>query len=115
SDIVLVASLIPYRAHMTDLLDAESNEAIVVIAPQSDNPPRYKALLNLKNTSGLIGFDSKEIAGELNQWLKNPQDRKPGEILNIPANTQPNVIAALPSAWRDIAKRDFKRTPGTGT
>lgn len=115
SDIVLVASLIPYWAHMADLLDFESNEAIFVIAPQSDNPPRYKALLNLKNTSGLIGFDSKKIAGELNQWLKKPQDRKLGEILKIPANTQPNVIAALASAWGDIAKRDFKRTPGTGT
>lgn len=115
SDIIQIATLIPHWSALASLLNAESPDAIFVIAPQSDNPPRYKALLNLKNTGSLLGFDSKKIAEQLNLWLKKPQDRKLGEQLKIPGNTQPNVIAALASAWGDIAKRDFKRTPGTGT
>lgn len=115
SDIILIARLIPHWAHLASLLSADSNDAIFVVAPNSDNPPRYKALLNLKNASNLMGFDSKKIAEQLSQWLKNPQDERLHKLMKIPRNTQPNVITALASAWGDIAKRDFKRTPGSGS
>lgn len=114
-DIALLASSLPSWCHLASIQDVNAPSTLFVIAPHSDTPPRYKALLNISKTEILLGLDTRALANTLEEWVHLPQDKKSTVKIPIPAGAQPTFIYQLCSAWGDIAKRDFKRTPSSGT
>lgn len=115
NDIMLLKQCLPHWCSLTSIQRANAPDSLFVIAPQSDMPPRYKALLNLKENIQLIGFNCKQLTDKLEAWVSQPAEGKNKVSIRIPNNAQPAFIYQLCNAWGDIAKRDFKRVPGTGS
>ncbi len=113
-DISLLASTLPHWCHLASLQSVNAATTLFVVAPHSDTPPRYKALLNISKTEVLLGLDTRALASALEEWINLPEGKKHDTKVFIPAGTQPTFIYQLCSAWGDIAKRDFKRTPSSG-
>lgn len=114
-DIVLLSNWLPNWSPLTSIQSVDASDTLFVVAPHSDTPPRYKALLNITGNEQLIGFNSKALAGKLEEWVRLPAGNKNKAGIIVPPRAQPTFIYQLCSAWGDIAKRDFKRVPGSGS
>jgi len=113
-DIALLASILPSWCHLASIQSVDAPSTLFIVAPHSDTPPRYKALLNISKTEILLGLDTRDLATTLEEWVHLPDNNKNDVKIPMPMGAQPTFIYQLCSAWGDIAKRDFKRTPSSG-
>lgn len=98
-------------SRLARLVEADSPQAMFIVNPDVDYPPRYRSMLQDENMAGNFGLDTRELVNTLTQYLlDSPASGK----VHMPEGLGIDLLQHLGQSWGDLAERTFDRIPGRG-
>src|SRR5690606_16044220 len=94
------------------LTEAESTDALFIINPDMDCPPRYRSLVLDEDLTGSLGLDTRQLVGTIKQYLLDNEPAR--NRLRVPEGLGVELLQHVSQSWGDLAERTFNRMPGRG-
>ncbi|XOZ34995.1 GTPase [Halomonadaceae bacterium KBTZ08] len=98
----------------TRILQRGMNEALFVINLDQDAPPTYRNLLRSPLASHHIGFDSTELAGELNALAEGGSHNDRKNAPELPTRISEALLTHLGQALGVLTQRSYSRIDSSG-
>lgn len=97
---------------LASLIEPASTNALFIINPQMDCPPRYRSLVCEEDLTGSLGMDTRRLVDAIKQYLL---DGEPANTsLHVPDGLGLELLQHVSESWGDLAERTFNRMPGRG-
>jgi cyclic-di-GMP-binding protein len=94
------------------LLPPQNPEALFIINPDMDCPPRYRSLIRNEDLSGSLGLSTRHLVEGIKEYmLEGSESRGP---LKVPDGFGIELLQHVSQSWGDLAERTFNRVPGRG-
>jgi cyclic-di-GMP-binding protein len=94
------------------LLPPQNPEALFIVNPDLDCPPRYRSLVRNEDLQGSLGLSTKHLVEGIKDFMLNGgESRGP---LRIPDSFGVELLQHVSQSWGDLAERTFNRVPGRG-
>lgn len=94
------------------LLPPQNPEALFIINPDMDCPPRYRSLIRNEDLSGSLGLSTRALVDGIKEYmLEGGESRGP---LKVPDGFGIELLQHVSQSWGDLAERTFNRVPGRG-
>lgn len=97
------------RAH---LVDPDDPEALFIVNPDMDCPPRYRSLIRGEDISGSLGLATRELVDEVKEYMLS--GGAPNGSFKVPEDFGVELLQHVSQSWGDLAERTFNRVPGSG-
>ncbi|GGE56786.1 hypothetical protein GCM10011533_06610 [Streptosporangium jomthongense] len=92
------------------------DDSLFVVNLERDNSPVYRSLLEQKPGEESFGFDTRDLASLVSEYLDARLRQQPApETLKIPGNVNETLLTHLSQALGILAKRNFNRIASQGT
>lgn len=94
------------------LLPPQNPEALFIINPDMDCPPRYRSLIRNEDLGGSLGLSTRQLVEGIKEYmLDGGESRGP---LQVPDGFGIELLQHVSQSWGDLAERTFNRVPGKG-
>lgn len=93
------------------LTTADDPEALFIINPLLDCPPRYRSLVQGETLDNSLGLDTSGLVDALKHHLLDETDNSD---IQVPKTLGLEIIQHLSHSWGNLAERSFSRVPGRG-
>ena len=97
---------------MAALVEPDSANALFIINPDMDCPPRYRSLVLEEDLSGSLGLDTRQLVDSIKQYLLDGESGR--STLQVPEGLGLELLQHVSESWGDLAERTFNRMPGRG-
>lgn len=97
-------------SRLVKMVKPDSLNAMFVINPDADAPPRYRSTLQEVDLDSGIGLDTRELTAALTDYLLDSSTSK----LQVTDGMGIELLQHLNHSWGDLAERTFDRLPGSG-
>lgn len=97
-------------SRLVKMVKPDSLNAMFVINPDADAPPRYRSTLQEVDLDSGIGLDTRELTAALTDYLLDSSTSK----LQVTDGMGIELLQHLNHSWGDLAERTFDRLPGNG-
>lgn len=99
-------------SRMATLVEPDSANALFIINPDMDCPPRYRSLVLEEDLSGSLGLDTRQLVDSIKQYLLDGEPTNAN--LHVPEGLGLELLQHVSESWGDLAERTFNRMPGRG-
>lgn len=99
-------------SRMATLVEPDSANALFIINPDMDCPPRYRSLVLEEDLQGSLGMDTRQLVDSIKQYLLDGEPASSG--LQVPEGIGLELLQHVSESWGDLAERTFNRMPGRG-
>ncbi|HDZ57038.1 MAG TPA: molecular chaperone [Pseudomonas xinjiangensis] len=97
---------------LAQLLPPEDPEALFIINPDMDCPPRYRSLIRNEDLSVSLGLETRKLVDGIKEHMLNGGDSH--DSLRVPEGFGIELLQHVSQSWGDLAERTFNRVPGRG-
>jgi len=103
---------------LLDIDDVADEKSVLVINPETDQPPQYSYLIKTASFSEYLGINTLPLVRPLHDELKrsqagqNTENKAPAKIL--PKNFNMSLLEHLVQSWGGMKQRAFSRTHSSG-
>lgn len=94
------------------LVEPDSPDALFIINPAMDCPPRYRSLVLDEDLTGSLGLDTRALVDTIKQYLLDSEPAR--KRLQVPEGLGMELLQHISQSWGDLAERTFNRMPGRG-
>lgn len=94
------------------LLPPQNPEALFVVNPDMDCPPRYRSLIRNEDLQGSLGLSTRALVEEIKEYMLNGGESR--GALKVPDSFGVELLQHVSQSWGDLAERTFNRVPGRG-
>ena len=99
-------------SRMAKLVEPDSANALFIINPYMDCPPRYRSLVLEEDLNGSLGMDTRQLVDSIKQYLLDGEPARTS--LQVPDGIGLELLQHVSESWGDLAERTFNRMPGRG-
>lgn len=113
-----VFAALPRWTPLLDIDDVADEKSVLVINPETDQPPQYSYLIKQANFSEYLGINTLPLVRPLHDELKRAQasagveEKAPSRIL--PKEFNQALLEHLVQSWGGMKQRAFSRTQSSG-
>ncbi|HET8902997.1 MAG TPA: hypothetical protein VFN16_03305, partial [Saccharospirillum sp.] len=113
-----VYAALPRWTPLLDIDDVADEKSVLVINPETDQPPQYSYLIKQANYSEYLGINTLPLVRPLHDELKRAEatagadDKAPSRIL--PQDFNQALLEHLVQSWGGMKQRAFSRTQSSG-
>lgn len=112
SSMARLAATLEDWSSMAALVEADAPDALFVINPEMDCPPRYRSLVLEEDLTGSLGLDTRPLVEAIKEYLRDSD--APTNRLKVPEGIGLELLQHISESWGDLAERTFNRMPGHG-